>query len=168
MLLLGAYSPIALIVAARAIPHPAGWVALAVGMIGLGAWTLFLSWLPRHQPRTALVTNIEPIDSEVTGYIVSLLLPVIAAGNPSSGDLVAYGICAALILLVAFVSDLSVANPLIYVLGFRVGRATVAGERTIVLVEDASPPEGDVTVVRAVGVTYIPSRENMTGAGDAG
>jgi hypothetical protein len=157
VLLIGAYSPVALIIAARTLPAAAGWVALILGALGLCAWIAFLSWLPHHQPRQAPVTGLEPIDGEVSGYIVSILLPLVAAADPSAGDLVAYAICGGLILLVAYVSDLSVANPLIYLMGYRVARATVDGERTIILIDEAAPPEGDVTVMRAVGVTYIPS-----------
>lgn len=156
VLLFGAYAPVAIIIAARAIPCPIGWVALVLGVAGVGIWITFLLWLRGHQPRNATVNEVEPIDGEVTGYIVSILLPLVAAGDPSSGDLIAYGICAVMILLVAYVSDLAVANPLIYLLGFRVARANVAGERTIVLVDGLDTPEGAVTVRRALGVTYVP------------
>lgn len=158
VLLFGAYAPVAIIIAARAIPCTVGWLALGIGVAGVVSWSGFLLWLRGHQPRNAEVSEIEPIDDEVTGYIVSILLPLIGAGDPSGGDLAAYGICAALILLVAYVSDLAVANPLIYLLGYRVARANIGGEGTIVLVDDLNTPEGNVTVRRAVGVTYVPSR----------
>lgn len=158
ILLFGAYAPVAIIIAARIIPHTVGWVALVLGVAGVGVWTIFLIWLRSHQPRDAEVVEVEPIDDEVTGYIVSILLPLVAAGDPSGGDLIAYGICGVLILLVAYVSDLAVANPLIYLLGFRVARARVSGETTLVLVDDLDAPEGDVTVRRALGVTYVPKR----------
>lgn len=157
-MLFGAYAPVAIIIAARVLPCTIGWVALVLGVGGVGVWVSFLIWLRSHQPRDAEVVEVEPIDDEVTGYIVSILLPLVAAGDPSSGDLIAYGICGVLILLVAYVSDLAVANPLIYLLGFRVARARVAGETTIVLVDDLDAPEGDVTVRRALGVTYVPKR----------
>jgi hypothetical protein len=147
---------VAIIIAARVIPCSIGWVALSLGVAGVGIWVAFLVWLRGHQPRDAEVIEIEPIDDEVTGYIVSILLPLVAAGDPSSGDLIAYGICAVLILLVAYVADLAVANPLIYLLGFRVARANVDGELTIILVDDLDAPEGNVTVRRALGVTYVP------------
>src|SRR5262249_39479499 len=142
-------------IAARALPDSVGWVALGIGAVGLAAWIAFLRWLPNHQPRESVVDGVEPIDSEVSGYIVSILLPLVAAANPSTGDLVAYGLCAILVLLVAYVSDLAVANPLIYVVGFRPARATVDGERTVVLLNRGSDLSDSVTVRRAVGVTYV-------------
>lgn len=158
VLLFGAYAPVALIIAARTVPSVPGFVALGLGILGIAAWLDFLRRIRGHQPRTAAVSEVEPIDDQVTGYIVSILLPLIAAGDPSTGDLVAYALCAILILAVAFVSDLAAANPLIYFMGFRVARAKVDGERTIVLVDSVEVPEGDVTVRRALGVTYVPIR----------
>jgi hypothetical protein len=158
VLLFGAYAPVAMIIAARTVPSAPGFVALGLGILGIVAWLGFLHHLRSHQQRTSSVSEIEPIDDQVTGYIVSILLPLVAAGDPNLGDLVAYGLCAVLILAVAFVSDLAVANPLIYFMGFRVARAKVDGERTIVLVDGLEVPEGDVTVRRAVGVTYVPIR----------
>lgn len=155
VLLVGAYAPVAIIIAARALPSSAGWAALGIGLSGLLAWIGFLIWLPARQPREAPVSEVEPIDGEVSAYIVSILLPLVAAGDPSSGDLVAYGLCGVLILLVAYVSNLALANPLIYFFGYRVAQATVDGQRTIVLLKQSAELEGNVTVVRAVGVTLI-------------
>jgi hypothetical protein len=155
VLLVGAYAPVAIIIAARTLPSSAGWGALGIGISGLLAWIGFLIWLPARQPREASVSEVEPIDGEVSAYIVSILLPLVAAGDPSSGDLVAYGLCGVLILLVAYVSNLALANPLIYFFGYRVARATVDGQRTIVLLKQSAELEGNVTVVRAVGVTLI-------------
>lgn len=158
ILLVGAYAPVAIIIAARALPACAGWVALGAGVFGLVAWISFLLWLPARQPREAPVSNIEPVDGEVGAYIVSILLPLVAAGDPTAGDLVAYSLCGILILCVAYVSNLALVNPLIYFLGYRVARATVDGERTVVLIKKSAELDGDVTVVRAVGVTFIPDQ----------
>ena len=104
------------------------------------------------------VIRIAAVDGEVGAYIVSILLPLVAAGDPTAGDLVAYGLCGVLILCVAYVSNLALVNPLIYFLGYRVARATVDGERTVVLIKKSAELAGDVTVVRAVGVTFIPDQ----------
>src|SRR4051812_37003089 len=99
VLLGGAYAPAALIVGFRAAPHPAGWVALAIGALGICVWVAFLTWLPHAQPREIELSEARPVDPEVAGYIVSYLLPVIAAPAPGPGDLFAYGVCALLILI---------------------------------------------------------------------
>ncbi len=155
VLLFAAYAPIGLIVGARTIPSWPGFIAATIGVVGVASWLWFLRWLPDRQPRTAEVSDIELIDTEVTGYIVSLLLPLVAAGQPTPGDLVAYGLCAVLILFVAFMSNLAAVNPFIYLFGYRVARATVEGRPSVVLVGDSADAAGDVTLVRAIGVMLI-------------
>jgi len=155
VLLIGAYAPVGLIIAARTIPARAGLVAAGVGVVGLASWAAFLLWLPDRQPRDPDITDIEPMDGEVTAYIVSLLLPLIAAGDPSTGDLIAYVLCGGMILFVAYVTNLAVVNPLIYFLGYRVAWATINGDRMIVLIKRALNEGADVRVIRAVGVTLI-------------
>jgi hypothetical protein len=164
VLLFGAYAPIALIVGARVIPAWPGYVAAGLGLVGLAAWLAFLSWLRTTQPRAANAENVELIDAEVTGYIVSILLPIVAAAQPTVGDLVAYGLCAVLVLLVAYTSNLSAVNPLIYFFGFRVGRGTVDGQRTVVLLADPQQSEGKVSVVNMVGVTLIRGKAPTIGS----
>jgi hypothetical protein len=79
--------------------------------MGLIVWTVFLAWLPRRQPRDVRLMDVQPIDSEVTGYIASYLLPIVAAGSPSTGDIAAYGLCVLLLLIIAFAADLGAINP---------------------------------------------------------
>jgi hypothetical protein len=86
ILLLSAYAPVVGLVGIRGWPDPVAVVALAAGLAGTALWFAFLLWLPRRQPRSIELRDPEPIDAEVTGYIVSLLLPVVAAANPSTGD----------------------------------------------------------------------------------
>src|ERR1700710_790172 len=64
VLLFGAYAPVAIIIAARVIPRPIGWAALALGVAGVGIWITFLLWLRGHQPRDARVSEVEPIDDD--------------------------------------------------------------------------------------------------------
>jgi hypothetical protein len=163
VLLFGAYAPVGLIVGARAIPSCPGWIAVGVGVTGLLTWLAFLYWLPHRQTRDADAEDVELVDSEVTGYIVSILLPLVAAGEPSAGDLVAYAFCACLVLFVAYVSNLAAVNPFIYLFGFRVVRATIDGESTIALVYDPHDSEGEVVVVQAIGVTLILGKAPATG-----
>jgi hypothetical protein len=130
-------------------------VAIGIGAVGTATWCGFLFWLPRRQPRDVDLTEIELVDTEVTGYLVSILLPLVAAGDPSAGDLAAYALCAALVLFVAFVSDLAAVNPFIYVFGYRVARARVEGRPTVLLVSDSAVSAGRVTVASAIGIVLV-------------
>jgi hypothetical protein len=162
-LLLGAYSPVALIIAARVVPEPIGWISLGIGVLGAFAWVGFLTWAPHGHSWTSEVADPEPVDTEVTAYIVSLLLPIVAAVSPDLGDVIAYCICGALILFVAYVSDLAAFNPFVYIFGYRVLRAEVDGEPAIVLSRDPEGTRGEIDVVRALGVTVVLGRTTQGG-----
>ena len=155
VLLAAAYAPVAVIAGVRATPRLAGWVSLISGALGVIVWIAFLVWLPQRQPRQATIERPEFIDAEVTGYIVSILLPIVAASEPTLQDLLAYGLCAALILLVAFAAGLWAVNPITYAFGIRAARATVDGKPQVILVRGGTVREGVMMVVRRLGVTLI-------------
>jgi hypothetical protein len=102
-----------------------------------------------------IVTEVQPVDAEVTGYIVSYLLPIVAATSVDAGDIVAYAICGGLILTVAFVANLGSINPLVYVFRLRVVKARVGGEPSILLVREVPGEGATVEVTRAAGVTRV-------------
>lgn len=160
LVLLGsAYAPAAVIVGFRVLPHPIGIAAIGLGMVGLGAWTAFLLWLPKAQSRDAIPTAVTPIDGEVTAYIASYLLPIIAASSPDAGDIAAYAICAALFLVVAFVAGLGSVNPVVYLFGLRVARAEIEGKHVIVLAKELPQVGARITIARGVGVVLVLSPE---------
>jgi hypothetical protein len=155
VLLLAAYSPVALIIGLRSLPAKLGWLAIAVGVLGILIWVACLGWLPDRQRRTSIVEDAQFIDSEVTGYIVSILLPVVAASRPGPADWVAYCACAILILLVAFAAELWSVNPITYAFNMRAARAVVDGKPQIVLVRGQLESDGAKVIVRRVGVTLV-------------
>ncbi|HWT92033.1 MAG TPA: hypothetical protein VN238_03485 [Solirubrobacteraceae bacterium] len=154
ILLASAYAPAAIIIGLRAMPATEARLSLCAGLIGLWVWAAFLWWLPRAQPRPVVINQAQPVDPEVTGYIVSYLLPVVAAASPKTGDLLAYGVCAALILVVAWAADLGAVNPLVYLFRLRVSRVLVNGHPTVVLARGV-PTDGQATITRAAGVTFV-------------
>lgn len=154
ILLASAYAPAALIVGFRAWPHTAGHVALVLGALGVGVWALFVAWIRQAQPRRRPVKDVEALDGDVTAYIASYLLPVVAANAPSDGDLIAYGICAVLLLVVGYAANLGAVNPIVYLFGLRTAQATVDGKRTVLLVKQL-PADGELWISRGAGVKFI-------------
>jgi hypothetical protein len=156
LLLFGsAYAPAVLIIGCRMLPHSYAWPAIGVGVAGLIFWAWFLLRLGRAQQREVSLSLVEPSDSEVTAYIASYLLPILAAPSPSVGDVVAYVLCGALILVVAFAADLGSINPIVYLFGFRVARAQVGGDAVIILAR-RYPDDGTIaTVAQAAGVVLV-------------
>ncbi len=98
---------------------------------------------------------VEPSDSEVTAYIASYLLPILATPSPSVGDVVAYALCGVLILVVAFAADLGSINPIVYLFGFRVARAQI-GDDAVIILARRFPDDGTIaTVAQAAGVVLV-------------
>lgn len=154
-LLMGAYAPAALIIGARTAPAIGGWLAVGIGAVGVSVWSLFLAWLPHAQPREIELATVEPADTEVTAYIASYLLPILAAASPTTGDIIAYVLCGVLILIVAFAADLGSVNPVVYLFRLRVMRARVAGEHVIILARGIPEAGTDVVATQALGVVLV-------------
>lgn len=155
ILLFAAYAPVAVIVGVRGVPSTLAWAGVALGMLGVATWVWFLWWLPRRQVRESTVEGAQFIDSEVTGYIVSLLLPVVAASRPGLNDWLAYVICGALILAVAFFAELWSVNPVTYAFRMRAARAKVDGVPQVILVRGPLGDDGARGVTHRLGVTYL-------------
>lgn len=167
ILLFASYAPVAVIVGLRCLPGLAGVFVLSVGGAGIAIWAAFLWWLPSRQTRTVRVAEAEFVDAEVTAYIVSILLPVIAASKPRLFDWFAYTVCALLILIVAFAAELWSVNPITYAFRFRAARATVDGKPQVVLVRGELGQDGLKVVSSRIGVTLVlESSIEETGAND--
>lgn len=157
ILLVAAYTPALFIIGARVAPTSSlGWLLIAGGLIGMASWLGFLLKLPTApKRRDRLASRVEHLDGQVTAYIASYLLPVLAASSPSAGDVIAYVLCALLILLVAYAADLGAVNPLAYLLGYRVCRAALSGGPTIVLYKGEPPSVGPIEISYRTGIAYI-------------
>ena len=167
ILLVTAYAPLVLLAGLRGLPDLRAWIAVGLGVLGILAWAVFLKWLKGRQPRIREAKDVELIDSEVTGYIVSLLLPLVAASAPDWNDWIAYAVCGVLVLLVAFKAELWAVNPIAYALDLRAGRATVDGKRRVVLVCGEVGSGERVQATTRLGVMVILRPTTLGGATNA-
>jgi hypothetical protein len=136
-------------------------VAIGVGVVGIGVWSLFLAWLPHAQPREIELTAVEPADTEVTAYIASYLLPILAATSATTGDIVAYALCGLLILVVAFAADLGSVNPIVYLCRLRVMRAQIDGAHVIIIARQVPDTGTTVIATQALGVVMLPTKRQV-------
>jgi hypothetical protein len=156
LVLLGsAYAPACLLVGCRAFGSAVGYAFLAVGILGMLVWVAFLRWLPHAQPRDVNLSVVESVDGEVTAYIASYLLPILATDPKTTGDIVAYVLCALLVLVVAFVADLGAVNPIVYLFRLRVFRVEVDGRRMVALCRNPPATRKTSRVAQEVGVLYV-------------
>lgn len=124
-LLVGAYSPALVVLGLRVGPDEIGIALMAAGALGAAWWLFFLlRVVPRRQRWEIHVDGAEPMDRDVTAYVATYLLPILAAKPDHTTGYVAYGLVAALVLIVAYRADLGAVNPLAYLLSFRAYRVT--------------------------------------------
>src|SRR4051812_15602604 len=92
-LLIGAYAPALAVLGLRIGPGAAGWGLVALAVLGAVWWLLYLLYVaPRSQAYDITIDAAEPIDREVTAYIATYLLPVLAAKPSHPTGYVAYGL----------------------------------------------------------------------------
>ncbi|MEJ7785688.1 MAG: hypothetical protein WKF96_12860 [Solirubrobacteraceae bacterium] len=153
LLLGGAYSPALVVLGLRIGFDDLGFVLISVGLAGVIVWLLFLLQVVPHRQRWEIeVIAAEPVDRDVTAYIATYLLPVLAAKPEHGAAIAAYVLAAVLVLVVAFRADLGAVNPLAYVFGFRAFRVSAADGVRIVLSRSSIVKDSAWEVQEAAGV----------------
>ena len=133
-LLVGAYAPVLAVLALRIGLSAAGRILIVVALLGTGWWLWFLLHVVKQRQTWEItISAAEPIDRDVTAYVASYLLPVLAAKPEHDTGYLAYGLAAFLILVVAYRADLGAINPLAYMCGYRAYRVSAEDGVRIVL-----------------------------------
>jgi hypothetical protein len=133
-LLIGAYAPAIAILGLRIGPGTEGHILLGVAIAATAWWLWFLLRIvPHRQGWDATIDAAEPVDRDVTAYVATYLLPVLAAKPEHTSEYLAYGLAALLIIVVAYRADLGVVNPIAYLCRYRGYRVSAAGDVRIVL-----------------------------------
>jgi hypothetical protein len=171
-LLVGAYAPALVVfglrhgVVTRRGPDWAGIGVCAAGVLGAAWWiTCLESFVTRRQAFELTLTSAEPADRDVTAYIASYILPILAAKPGGLTDYLAYGLAAALILVVAYRADLGAINPLAYVLGYRSYRISAEDGVRIVLSRWRLDPGSTWQMQEAAGMVVTKSQTNEQATG---
>lgn len=170
-LLIGAYAPALAILGLRIGLDTAGLVLLSVAVVGSGWWLWFLlRVVKQRQAWDVEIQSAEPIDRDVTAYVATYLLPLLAAKPEHDTGYLAYGLAAFLILVVAYRADLGAVNPLAYLLGYRAYRASAEDGVRIVLsrsllVKDTVWQLRDAAGI-VVAMKELPGRDDETGDGE--
>lgn len=171
------YAPLWGMLAFRALPgnlrpNPHGtipWVALAFGALTVGSIWSAVS-LIRDTRRTGTTEqrfrNLRDEGESAGSYLVTYLLPLFGAAPSDVGDWLAYGLYFAVAAVIYVRSELTLVNPTLYVLGWRVVSASyevttrdgTVTRRTTVLAENEQSLEGPVSVARVAGsFVVVPS-----------
>jgi len=136
------------------------WAFLALGILGI-LDALRLSVLAgRSGAARRTFTMVSDSGGEIAGYLATYLLPLLAAPNPGSGDIIGYAIYTALIATVTLRSDLAHVNPTLYLLGWKIVTVTTqAGRRKYLVCRTAPQPGEPVPITDMNGLLHRPAHD---------
>lgn len=171
-LFLSAYAPLSLIFALRSLPdNVSKWTISAI--VPSLAWMLLavlgvlyiIAALKVARDVTGLdraFNDVQDRGTEVAGYVATYLLPFLTWAADGWSDYASFIVYFIVIFVIFSKSDLSLVNPTLYVIGWRILGARVAGmtgERALII--SRQRPFGDhMRVASLGGGVYVESGRN--------
>ncbi|MGP4992719.1 hypothetical protein ACTXJE_01710 [Glutamicibacter ardleyensis] len=99
------------------------YVASSVFAIGVLAIFYFFSrYFPEGDTSNPIISKVESLGGEVSGYLASFILPLALIQQPTVQDLLVSGVCLAIYILILIRTNMILINPLLYIAGFRLWR----------------------------------------------
>jgi hypothetical protein len=131
------------------------WCCLGLGVLGVGdAFRLTLLAKTRGGDDKVFV-EVRDSGSEIAGYLATYLLPLLAAPNPGTGEIIGYAIYGVLIVVITLRSDLAHVNPTLYALGWKiVSVRTNTGREQFLVCRTAPRPGHPVYVTDMNGLLH--------------
>lgn len=153
LLFLSSFSPLFLILAVRFDGTGPQLVCSALAAVGFSYLLVVIGVAAQQaQARPYPVTAVKDASGEVAGYLATYLLPFITVPSPTTGDLVGYGVLAAVVLAIFLRSELAQINPTLYLLGLRVASVTVDGSDRYLVCRRLPRPPAEIYAVRVAGL----------------
>lgn len=144
-LILSSYSPMLLMFAVRLVGgHP--WLAGCLAAVALAA---IISLLAMVRARNALasdpflLTTVKDESAQVPAFLLSYLLPFVAADIKNGADLAVIAIFLALVITVALGTNLVLVNPFLLLLGLHLYDVETSGGTRTLLLSHVEPRSGD-------------------------
>lgn len=148
------------------------WAPIVLGALTVGSVWSGIS-LVRGTQRTGTTeqrfSGVRDEGSSAGNYLVTYLLPLLGAAPSDVGDWLAYGLYFTVAAVIYVRSELTLVNPTLTVLGWRVMSASyevkirhgTVTRRATVLARNDQPLEGPVAVARVAGsFVVVPSAAN--------
>lgn len=152
-LLIGAYAPVLAVLGLRIGLGTLGCILIASASVATAWWLWFLLRVVKQRGEDEFkIDGAEPVDRDVTAYVASYLLPVLAAKPEHDSGYAAYALAGFLILVVAYRADLGAINPLAYLCGYRAYRVTSSDGVRIVLSRSLLVKDSTWTLQDAAGI----------------
>ena len=153
VLIISAYSPLMIVLAARFWPTSAAASAVLIACAAASVLVLglYLRKLREMQGREIVLTASDPAVSELLGHISAYLFPFLEVDFGDVASLVSLGLVYAVLIFIQVKTNLIHINPSLYALGYHVLKVQDGSGRDYALISprDYIPAGSTVTVVRA-------------------
>jgi hypothetical protein len=134
---LSSYAPLWAMLGLRFHPPALRIICFAVAAVAAGIVAVLLYRRRAERPTDTQLTVGADAGADVSGYLASYLLPFLTVSSPSATDLAAYVVFLLVAGLIYVRSGLMQINPTVYLLGWRVLRASIpvgAGTKEVFLI----------------------------------
>lgn len=124
------------------------WSTFALGVLGVIFTTTVLLSVAHKEPEPRDIAALRDRGVEVAAFMATYLLPFVVAPDPTAMDVAAYTVFLLTVAIVYGRSEMIQVNPIFYLIGYRVLRATGEDGAAWYLVTRHPPSVGDRVFVR--------------------
>lgn len=153
-LFLSSYVPFFVIAAIRFDKWTVRGICVGLAVLGVVALLIFWRRLSTASHHTTTVSNVREVGAEAGGYLASYVLPFVTVSQPTTPDMIGYGVFLAVLAVVYVRSDLIQVNPMFMLLLFRVVRVKLAanGGDTYLITRGVPRDGDDIDFARYSGI----------------
>lgn len=118
--------------------------------VGIASLISLLHAIPKLEADSYTVVRVVDRGPDVAGYVATYLLPLLTVSQPTTRDLLAYGLFLAIVGLIYLRSGMAAINPLLYLFRYRVATIETDDGKGRSLVARSVPEPGEVVVGQEV------------------
>jgi hypothetical protein len=143
LLFVSSYAPVFAIASIRFRGIAIASVCAALAIVGMLVVVLAVVWLPRRVARRHVQAfKVEDTSGEVSAYLAGYLLPFVVIAEPGWRDVVGFAIFFLVAARLALVARLELLNPMVYLVGRRVLRVSLATGPAWLITRGDVPDDG--------------------------
>ncbi len=145
-LFVSSYAPLFAILAVRFRDPRLQLACAVIALLGATSLLLLLRAAGKIQPDPHRIETVADQGAEVAGYLATYLLPFVTVTEPSTRDIVGYGLFMVVVGIVYVQSNMVQINPLLYLFGYRLTTVTTGDGWLGVLVSRGQPRPGSAVL----------------------
>ena len=98
------------------------WFTISISTFilgGLSTLYFFMRFFIKSDTSRPIISKVESLGGEVSGYLASFMLPLALLQQPSAQELLVAGFCLAVYVVILVRTNMILINPLIYLSGYK-------------------------------------------------